>query len=157
MYQLSMCPHDLLVTNFWLHVILMHIWDLALPRPYAFLWSFYSWDHSLHHGWDQVSLKPIASGQFCNRNHTGCIAIVQLLRAVPYGAPMFLGCHALMYAQHILPWVGSLAWPQVDLGLISQWKKFIGILKCSWCSIGLDHESQINLLPVQRFLLYSPC
>ena len=109
-----MRPHDLLVKNFWLHVILMHIWDLALPQSYAFLWSFYSWDHSLHHGRDQVILKPVPSGQFCNRNHTGCIAIVQVLRSVPYGAPMILGFYALVYAQHMFLDLGFL----YDLELI---------------------------------------
>ncbi len=59
-----MRPHDSLVKNFWLHVILTRIWDSAMSRSYAHFWSLFSWDHSSRHELDPVSRIPVANGQF---------------------------------------------------------------------------------------------
>ena len=108
-----MRPHDLLVMEFWLHFILMRIQDLAMSRSYAHFWSFYSWDHSLHHGPDPVSISPVESGQFLRSRSHRQYRDRRKLQSVPYRDPMFLGYNALTHAQRMFPWLGSFAWPQV--------------------------------------------
>ena len=152
-----MHPHDLIAMKFWLHVILMHIWDLVMSQSYAHFWSFYSWDYSSHHRLDPVSISPITSGQFvqswslrlyhdrarttdCAVSHShvlglcctclhrsgcaiSCVSGVGLFFAclhqsgyVVSSSLAIVGYFVLVIALRMVLWIGSLVWPQVDLG-----------------------------------------
>ena len=156
-----MRPHDLLVKNFWLHVILMHIWDSAMSRSYALFSCVYSWDWSLLHGLDHVSLCPVASGQFVrsrslrlhrNRASTmGCAVshshVCGLLRTcVSWSGCAILHSHVcgLLHAHASLmhgPMTGDSCMTFDDLGQYCESDKNIRQIQTTWYSVELCIET----------------
>ena len=137
--------------------MLARIWGLAMSRSYAHFWSLYSWDHSSCHKLDPVNISAIMSGQFLQswlhrqyHNHA------QITDCAVLHSHVFGGWRIRTCPMHVpVTWesrvTSSITWE------ILTWRqqKSSSWTPCLWCSVGLDHESRINLLPVQRFL-YSP-
>ena len=136
----------------------MRFRDSAMSQSYAQFWSLYSGDHSSRHKLDPVSRIPVANGQFLrSRLHrqyrdrakiTGCDVSHShvfgrwRVRTCPTHVPVTSASHV----------TSSVTWA------IRAWRKHVisSAKFCTWCSVGLDRESQMNLLPVQRFFLDSP-
>ncbi len=120
------------------------------------------------------------------------------LQAVPYPAPMILGCFALVCIDRAVPYRASvvsgyslpvcidramphraalLLWVILHLCVLCAWSRDLGVnfdlksclgntpvictkihweTNCSQCSVGLDRESWMNLLPVKWFFKLPP-
>ncbi len=128
--------------------------DVPILCPFL---SLYSWYWSLHHGLDPVSISPVESGQFLrSQSHRqyrdrAQITVCAILRSHVFGLLCICTCptHVPMTWESCV--TSSITWA------ILAWhtQKNSSWTPCSWCSVGLDRKSQINLLPMQTFF-YTP-
>ena len=139
------------------HISLSLLWAVFLLR---------SWSHRQYR--DRTQTKGFAAAMIL-----GCFALDRIDRAVPYHASVVSGYSLPVCINQPMPYQAALllqailhscmlcAWSR-DLGVSFDPKSCLGNTpetctkihretNCSRCSIGLECESQMNLLPVQWF------
>ena len=152
-----MRPHDLLVKRFWLRVNSTRIWDSAMSRSYAHFWSFCSWGHSSRHELDLANISDVASGQFLrSRSHRQYRDCAPIMGCAVSRSHVFGLLRARVHSAQVpMTWesrvTSSITWAILELRKQKNPSGTQGL----WCSVGLDRESRINLLPMQR-LSYTP-
>ena len=159
-------PHDWLVKNFWLHIILMHIWDLAMYRNPILFGRVYLLGRfiALRAGPKKSQFRGELS-LCCDCESKGCFAIVSVKWAVPHHAPMIVGCcmllcddwavpyHILMtvgccmflQAPCMVPWLRTLVCPLMTLGNTHTSWKISWVLSKTWCSDKSHVKTNTNL------------
>ena len=129
--------------------------DVPILCPFL---EFLLLGHSSRHELDLANIIDVASGQFLrSRSYRqyrdrAQITLCAVLRTNVFGLWRVRTCPSHVPMTWESRVTSSITWA------IRKWRKQ-GISSgkfCTWCSVGLDRESRMNLLPVQRFFLYSP-
>ena len=152
-----MRSHEFGVKRFWFHIILIHVRDAAKchnPMPFGRVLLL----ESIFELWAWLwGSSPCHERSFCfNCNHKGHFMIVWSNGLCCFAIPCWWGwCMIVHLEQASLFWGIVCNSLKLMFGSSRRSKKINRVTSCTWCSVGLDCESQVNLCLSKSFF-YTP-